>query len=235
MATKKFYAVKKGKVTGIFDSWDACKASVDGFPGASYKGFATQQEAQAYLDGGAVGQSGEGSDVGGYDEIPPAGTLLVYVDGSHRESLGKYSFGCVFLVPDGRIYVEFGNGDNEQSLQHRNVSGEMLGAMYAVKTAMLNGYTHVELRYDYEGIEKWVTGEWRAKEELTLKYKNAMRDWGKSIGITFTKVAAHTNVRFNEAADKLAKKGLVEGKGIPKIRRLEELRTWAEVFPDEEL
>ena len=148
------------------------------------------------------------------------------MDGSFEPNIKKYSFGCVFILPDGRIYTEFGNGDNEQSVQHRNVTGEMLGAMYAVKTAMLNGYKAVEICYDYEGIEKWVTGEWRSKTELTQKYTQAMREWGKSIALYFTKVAAHTNVYYNEMADKLAKRGLVEGNGVPKVRRLEELTLW---------
>ncbi len=229
MAAKKFYAVKKGKETGIFDSWDACKAAVDGFPGAEYRGFATRQEAEDYLSGKTVQsaiRSGSLEGEGSYDEIPPMGTLLVYVDGSYEDSIKKYSFGCVFLMPDGSIRVEYGNGDREQSLQYRNVTGEMLGAMYAVRTAMLNGFEHVELRYDYEGIEKWVTGVWRAKTDLTARYAESMREWAKSIRITFTKVPAHQNVLFNEIADKLAKKGLVKADGVPKVRKLEELALW---------
>ena len=154
------------------------------------------------------------------DEVPAAGTLLAYVDGSYDNSLKKYAFGCVFILPDGKIYTEYGNGDNARSLQHRNVTGEMLGAMYAVKTAMRSGFTAVELCYDYEGIEKWVTGAWRSKTELTQKYAAAMREWKKSIGISFRKVAAHTNVYYNELADKIAKTGLREGEGIPEIRSL---------------
>lgn len=30
----KYYAVKKGRKTGIFPIWDACKASVHAYPGA---------------------------------------------------------------------------------------------------------------------------------------------------------------------------------------------------------
>ena len=37
MAKKKVYAVRKGKATGIFYTWDECKAAVDGFSGAVYK------------------------------------------------------------------------------------------------------------------------------------------------------------------------------------------------------
>ena len=88
---------------------------------------------------------------------------------------------------------------------------------------MLNGFQKVELCYDYQGIEKWVTGEWRSKTELTQKYARAMREWRTKIDINFTKVAAHTNVKYNELADRMAKQGLREGNGIPKVCRLEEM------------
>ena len=41
MAVKKYYAVKKGRETGIFDNWDKCKSLVMGFNGAIYKSFLT--------------------------------------------------------------------------------------------------------------------------------------------------------------------------------------------------
>ena len=223
MAAKKYYGVKKGKITGVFKSWEECKQSVEGYPGAEYKGFATYNEACEYL--GIDGQNYAAKVRGALSQ---ADSLLTYVDGSYDDSIKKYAFGCVFILPDGKIYVEYGNGDNPQSLQHRNVTGEMLGAMYAVKTAMLNGYKAIELCYDYEGVEKWVTGEWRSKTELTQKYAKAMREWGHSIRISFIKVTAHSNIKYNELADKLAKKGLTEGKGVPKVRMLDELQLWSE-------
>lgn len=232
MAAKKVYAVKKGKTTGIFHTWEACKASVDGCPGAEYKGFASLKEAESYLgiSGGAAAKGKEKED----REIPAQDTLLAYVDGSYDDTLKKYAFGCVFILPDGRIYTEYGNGDNAQSLQHRNVTGEMLGAMYAVRTAMVSGFQKVEIRYDYEGIEKWVTGAWRSKTELTMKYAQSMRQWGKSIDIFFTKVPAHANVYYNEMADKTAKAGLREGNGIPKVRPVEELQIMTEIGTEDE-
>lgn len=218
MASKKIYAVKKGKITGVFETWEECKASVEGYPRAEYKSFTGRTEAEIYL--GLRAESGQTADV------PEPGRLLAYVDGSYEDSLKKYAFGCVFLLPDGRIFTQYGNGDNEQSLRHRNVTGEMLGAMYAVMTAIKNGFRGVELRYDYEGIEKWVTGEWKSKTELTQKYAAAMREWSQSIEIKFTKVAAHTNVKFNELADKTAKLGLTEGNGMPKVCRIEDMTEW---------
>lgn len=214
MAVKKYYGVRRGKITGVFDNWQACKDSVDGYPNAEYKGFSTLEEARDYL-----GESPQHA-------LPPEGSLTAYVDGSYDDSLKKYAFGCIFILADGRIFAEYGNGDNAQSLQHRNVTGEMLGAMYAVKFAMLNGFAGLEICYDYQGIEKWVTGEWRTRTELTGKYAAAMREWAKSIDIRFTKVEAHSNVYYNELADKMAKTGLRLGNGIPRVRRIEDMEEY---------
>lgn len=230
MAAKKYYGVKKGKITGVFNSWQACKASVDGYSGAEYKGFATLEDAKAYM-GDQCNLCFESMEEKGESktetaDIPAEGWLLAYVDGSYDDSLKKYAFGCVFILSDGRVYTEYGNGDNAQSLQHRNVTGEMLGAMYAVQFARLNGFSRLEICYDYQGIEKWVTGEWRAKTELTDKYANSMREWAKSIEIRFTKVAAHTNICYNELADKMAKTGLRKGNSVPKVRRIEDMEEY---------
>lgn len=230
MAAKKYYAVKKGKITGVFNSWEDCRASVDGYPGAEFKGFTSLEEAKAYL-GDLYCLRFEQRDDGQrtiepQEERPEEGWLLAYVDGSYEDSLKKYAFGCVFLLPDGRIFTEYGNGDDSKSLQHRNVTGEMLGAMYAVQFARKNGFQGVELRYDYEGIEKWVTGAWRAKTERTMEYARAMREWGKSIELRFVKVQAHSNVFYNELADKMAKTGLEKGAGVPGLRLIEDMEEY---------
>lgn len=208
MAKKKFYAVKSGKATGIFRTWEKCKSVVDGYPGAKYKGFSTMEEAERYLAGGQK------------EEASLPDRIVAYVDGSFDAKLGKYSFGCVILTPEGNIIREFGNGDNPQSLELRNVTGEMLGAMFAVKWCAVNGYPAIELCYDYKGIEMWATGGWRAKNDLTKKYAKFMIEHGRKMRITFRKIAAHTGDKYNEEADKLAKRGLVEGNGIPAIQKI---------------
>ncbi len=42
---KKYYVVWKGKKTGVFLTWEACKKQIDGFTGAQYKAFANKAEA----------------------------------------------------------------------------------------------------------------------------------------------------------------------------------------------
>ncbi len=114
MAAKKFYAVKRGKSTGIFSAWEECRTAVEGYSGAEYKGFATRQEAESYLGLVQEATSGQAETVK-KQGAQSAGSLLTYVDGSYDDSLKKYAFGCVFLLEDGTIYTEYGNCDNPQS------------------------------------------------------------------------------------------------------------------------
>lgn len=218
MPKKKFYAVKKGRTTGIFHTWAECKASVDGYPAALYKSFLSEEAANEYL-------SGTGQDSLPFaqetEEADRTNKVTAYVDGSFEKKLGRYSFGCVLIKPDGEIVRESGNGSDPQSAQLRNVTGEMLGAMFAVKWCAVNGYRAVELCYDYMGIEMWAVGGWQAKNRLTQQYAQFMQEYGRKLHITFRKIAAHTGDRYNEEADQLAKAALTEGNGIPKIRNEE--------------
>ena len=47
----KYYAVAKGRKTGIFTSWDDCQDQVKGFSGAVFKSFSTEKEAKRFLSG----------------------------------------------------------------------------------------------------------------------------------------------------------------------------------------
>jgi len=164
----KFYAVKKGLTPGIYTTWEECKNQVHQYSGAVYKSFKTLDEAKAFLDDSAPNAISDSDDV-----------AIAYVDGSYEHSLSKYAFGCVFLLPNGTVYVENGSGNNPDSAKLRNVTGEMLGAMFAVRFGIKNGFSGLEIRYDYEGVEKWVTGAWKSKTELTQKYAEAMRRWNR--------------------------------------------------------
>jgi ribonuclease HI len=47
--TKKYYAVRSGRELGIYLTWEECKAQVDGYPNAEYKGFSALRDAEVYL------------------------------------------------------------------------------------------------------------------------------------------------------------------------------------------
>lgn len=138
------------------------------------------------------------------------GAVVAYVDGSYNHAIRRYAYGCVFLEDETVIESMCGSGDDPDCVKIRNVAGEMLGAMNAVKWARKHGYRELEIRHDYEGIEAWVSGRWRAKMPLTQSYARFMKEQMAVISITFTKVTAHSHDRYNDMADALAKSALEE-------------------------
>ena len=210
MAKKKIYAVRKGHKTGLFNTWAECQKATAGYSGAEFKGFTEKEEALAFLNMETTKTVSEdkSKEAAGVVEVPE-NMVIAYVDGSFEKSIGRYAFGCVLLTPDGQEIRESGSGSDPAGVAIRNVAGEMLGAMNAVKWAQENGYPAVEIRYDYEGVEKWVTGVWRAKTPLTSKYAAHMQEAAEQIKISFCKVAAHTGNHYNEEADQLAKSALL--------------------------
>jgi ribonuclease HI len=54
---KKYYAVVKGRQTGIFQTWTECKENVHGFEGAQYKSFESFKEAETFLSKGPYSYS----------------------------------------------------------------------------------------------------------------------------------------------------------------------------------
>lgn len=45
-----FYAVARGRKTGVFTSWDECQPHVNGFKGAIHQKFKTEEEAKKFLE-----------------------------------------------------------------------------------------------------------------------------------------------------------------------------------------
>ena len=85
---KKYYAVRKGKTTGIFESWNECKESVSGYSGAEYKGFLSVDDALAYLDG---------REKESIDRVRDD-AAVAYVDGSYDAKTGLFSLGAVIFT-----------------------------------------------------------------------------------------------------------------------------------------
>lgn len=207
MSSKKYYAVRKGKKPGIYNNWELCKKQIQGFSGAEYKGFSSYAEAEAFMNLDQSPNSLNKTDIMKTNKIDNNG-IDVYVDGSYSEDLGVFSYACVFLDNDETILS--GVGSEKTVLSMRNVAGELLASMEAIKWAVSSKYTHINIFYDYEGIEKWATGVWSANKEGTKQYVEFIEEYRNAISITFSKVRAHTGNKYNELADKIAKEAILK-------------------------
>ena len=47
---KKYYAVRQGRVPGVYTTWADCEKQVKGFGGAIYKSFPTESEARVFVE-----------------------------------------------------------------------------------------------------------------------------------------------------------------------------------------
>ena len=132
---------------------------------------------------------------------------IAYVDGSYSKELLKYSFGCVIQYNNKKIELS-GSDNNPKYIEMNNVAGGILGSISAIKWAIDNGVESINIFHDYEGISKWANGDWTANKLGTKEYQEFIKHSRGKLKIKFSKVAAHTGVELNEAADQLAKKGL---------------------------
>lgn len=217
----KYYAVKNGREVGIFTSWDACRASVDGFAGAEYKSFKTKKEALAFLGDGESGAFADISAKPEMSDIPvcPENELIAFVDGSFDVKSGSYGFGCVIIDPEQKLTRLNGKADKAEAATARNVAGELLATMTAVKYAAEHSYKKLTVYHDYEGIEKWYNGKWKAQSFVAVAYLEFVRKYRSFVSVSFVKVEAHTGNTLNEEADRLAKSAL--GIGVPEKKKKE--------------
>ncbi|AOZ88115.1 hypothetical protein BK049_04985 [Bacillus xiamenensis] len=207
MAKKtKVYAVRKGHVTGIFYNWEECKSAVNGYSQAEYKSFLSKEEAEVYLQcekqSSATVSSKEGI------QLDEENTVIAYVDGSYKDELKRYSYGLVLILPDGEEYKDCNSDNRENALVSRNVAGELWGTMVAIEKAIELKFDNIHIYHDYEGIAKWAKEEWKAKTFVAQEYKEFIDAKKEKINITFEWVKGHSNNKYNDLVDSLAKKAL---------------------------
>lgn len=194
----KYYAVKEGRKTGIFSSWDECKKYTYGYSGAKFKSFDTFSKAKEYLNGNTINKNIRMVKYG-----VPEGPFA-FVDGSFNKDTMAYGYGC-FLVENGKYHTLWGSKVDSNLSKLRNVSGEIAGCISAIDKAINLGLDEITIIYDYQGIESWVTGDWKANNKVTMKYRDYVRSVSSNIKINFMKVKGHTNVLGNDIADILAR------------------------------
>lgn len=189
----KYYAVKYQDEKKIFTSWEECKNYINGKKGFLQKSFLSLSEANSFLDDIKVLED---------YSLPTA-----YIDGSYDIETKNYSFGGVLIV-NGKEYTFNKKYPTDEYSESRNVAGEIKGAGFIINYAYKKGIKELNIYYDYEGIEKWYTGQWKASSAIAIAYTDFVKDIKDKIKVNFIKVKSHSNNKYNDLADTLAKKAL---------------------------
>lgn len=215
----KYYAVKKGRKPGVYRTWADCKKQVDGFSGAIYKSFLTKEEAETFTGTknnsttkveSLVATAKKDTTIVDIEEALEKATdkiAVAYVDGSYHNGTKEFSYGAV-IAYDGEEFHFSEKVEDPSLVSMRNVAGEIKGSECAMRFALEHNCEKVYIYHDYEGIAKWCLGEWKTNKEGTKAYKKFYDSIKDKIEIQFVKVKGHSNDRYNDLADKLAKQAL---------------------------
>ena len=219
---KKYYAVRQGRQTGVFETWAECQRQVTGFSGAEFKSFPTKEEAWAFAhpetaeSQNAVSRTIRATDletgeitssVNAEESALASDTVEAYVDGSFVPGRAEFAYGMVILH-NGEELRFSGNIQDKELAKMHNVAGEIKGAEAAMQYALDNQVANLVIYHDYEGIAKWCTGAWKAAKPGTQAYREFYRKASEKVNIRFVKVKGHSNNKYNDMADELAKQAL---------------------------
>ncbi|HEY7141923.1 MAG TPA: ribonuclease H family protein [Methylomirabilota bacterium] len=212
--SRKVYVVTApASISGIYDTWDACRAAVSGVAGARYQGVSSRAVAEAMLRG-----EGLRLEPGAY----------AFVDGNGMGGIGAV------LVEQGEagpvsvrdisttVYDVFGRAGIPSLDTRSKITGATdglqnilaeLGALHAAlqETAPGSALTVV---HDYEGVGAWLEGRWKAKNPIVADVVAAARALieARRLRVRFRHQRGHESTfagrndfaAYNARADKLA-------------------------------
>lgn len=223
MSKTKYYAVKKGRNPGIYNSWDDCLKEVNGFTGAVYKSFKTYDEANDFMlskdsrtksKTKKIEQATDTTKINLKIENKIAklkdNEAISFVDGSYyedKEGNRLVGFGIVNITNNNIIKLN-GTVSDESLLDYRNVTGEITAAKNAIVWAVNNNIKTLTIYYDYEGIKSWAQGLWKTNNDFTSSYKDFISNYKKDINVKFEKILAHSGIIYNEMVDELASEAI---------------------------
>jgi ribonuclease H-related protein len=142
-------------------------------------------------------------------------SVSIYTDGSYHPD--KYLIGCAILIMfetnKNPIRIAYSKTILESQGKYGSNIAELLAVKTAIKTAISNGYSEIDIYYDWTGIEFFSHSENIRKHPSDCpsfsKYANYIECARKKLKINFVKVKAHSGNVFNSYVDEMAKRGRI--------------------------
>lgn len=236
---KKYYAVAAGKVPGIYTDWfgdRGAEMQVRGFPGAVYKGFPTQAEAEAFMKAGpaartrrrAARSSTRTTKKPSVNKQPhdqaESGKIIVYTDGGALTNPGPGGFGVVIAA--GGETREISKGYRMTTNNRMELMACIAGLKAFEKPASILLYS--DSKYVINGIAKGWAEKWRANGWMRTKTDPALNAdlWDQLLklcekhDVEFNWVKGHAGIEGNERCDELATRA-ASGRDLPTDRGYE--------------
>ena len=170
MAKKpKFYVVWSGRQTGVFDSWDDCKAQTHGFDKALYKSFDSKAEAiKAFRDKphehiGTAAPKAKTTANRLFVGNPNENSLVV--DAAWNTSTGDMEYQGIYLATRQKLFLKGPYADGTNNI------GEFLAIVHALALLQQKGST-IPVYSDSRTAISWVKKK-KANTKLEPTARNA--------------------------------------------------------------
>ncbi|MBP5419000.1 MAG: ribonuclease H family protein [Bacteroidales bacterium] len=157
---KKYYVVWKGRVPGVYADWNSAKAQIEGFEGARFKGFLTEEEAEnAYREGVPTFRPSLKPDV--KPEMNQAPKRCIVVDAACSGNPGPMEYRGISLWDEKEIFhMKFDLGTN-------NI-GEFLAIVHALALLQKIGMPDIPIYSDSQIAIGWVKAA-KCRTKLTIE------------------------------------------------------------------
>jgi ribonuclease HI len=208
--SKHYYAIVRGKKTGIYTSWTEAGPLVQNFSGALYKKFQTRGEAEQFIQKSTALSS---NDV--IHEESLFDKTVIYTDGSYENNEGG-GYGIVILASDGNHYEAHGRvPSNIVPLECKQESSNNIAELYAINVALSliegNVILYSDSRYAIDSLTTYIHA-WKKKVK-NIPNGELIQETYNKIGqreVAFVYVPSHSGVKHNERADRLATLGRLD-------------------------
>lgn len=166
---QKYYVVWNGRQTGIFTSWEACAAQVNGYPNAEYKAFESRQAAEQAFRSNYESYKGKHTSNLSQEQLLAIGQPILdsyAVDAACSGNPGLLEYRCVHTETREEIFRQgpFADGTN-------NI-GEFLAIVHALALFKPKNIT-LPIYSDSENALGWVRNK-QCKTNLTRTESNAV-------------------------------------------------------------
>ena len=121
-----------------------------------------------------------------------------YISGCFNNSTKTYGYGGLIIHNEETHKIQ-GKGNEKNLIQLGSVGSQIAASKETIKKAIELGVKNIDIFYDYDGIEKWATREWKAKNEETKNYYNFILNIKPEITINFRKNNKEYNSQKKEA------------------------------------
>lgn len=208
----KIYAVKCGRLPGVYSNWQDCKLQVDKFPGAVYKSFTNIEDANLFI--GTYKTQLTNVTKQNVDFADCVNSIDIYTDGSHQRASNYLGIGAWCKYDNQEFSMSKECDSNLLSKYEIYDAVSNPTAEFLAFAEVLKIFTNVNLKSnivitfycDYVGMENWMTGRWEAKKPYIQKIKNMCLQYIDNINckVQIKHVKGHSNNFGNDKADVLA-------------------------------